>query len=197
MQGKTHHTAVIATLILALAATPLAADMMPGIPDSFFAIGPDIGWFWSDNLSGLAIGFDALKSFSLLTASFGMRHVFSRDDGYDFAGNKGLLSVYIEGTATLPLPLGIGFSYNWALGHSSGPGMHLYWSIPMPFSKEGYVSVFYRPTWIWLDGNAETCHQLGIAWRFSNVVDKMGDAKRPRGPYRPEEPQTNTAAPVQ
>lgn len=167
-------------LVFIMLAVPVQGDMMPYIPGNFKAIGPDLGWFWSDNLSGPAVGFDAVTSWYFFTGSLGMRHVCSRDDGPDFRGNSGLLSVYLEGTAALPFPLGIGVSYNWALERASGFGVHLYWSIPLPVSEHGYLTIFYRPSWIWLDGNPETAHQLGVGWRFSDVARLLQKPKWPR-----------------
>ncbi len=180
---------LVCVLVL-LSAVPMRADMMPYIPDNFKALGPDLGWFWSDNLSGPAIGFDAVTSLYFFTGSLGMRHVFSKNDGPDFRGNKGLLTVYLEGTVALPFPLGIGVSHNWALDNASGFGVHLYWSIPLPVSEHGYLTFFYRPSWIWLDGNPETAHQLGIGWRFSDVLTRMQKPKWPRH-WGDEQPQTN------
>jgi len=181
---------ILAAMACVFVVTQVQADMMPYIPDNFKAIGPDLGWFWSDNLSGPAIGVDAVTSLYFFTGSLGMRHVFSKNDGPDFRGNKGLLTVYLEGTVALPFPLGIGVSHNWALDNASGFGVHLYWSIPLPVSEHGYLTFFYRPSWIWLDGNPETAHQLGIGWRFSDVARRMQKPKWPRH-WGDEQPQTN------
>jgi hypothetical protein len=170
---------VCLAILLYLVCGPLRADMMPFVPDTFKAIGPDISWFWSDNLSGPSFGFDAVTTWYFFTGSLGMRHVLSRDDGPDFTGNQGLLSIYLEGTMTLPFPVGIGVSHNWALGQASGFGLHVYLSLPLPISDDGYLTIFYRPSWIWLDGNAETAHQLGVGWRFSDVGQKMRNPKWP------------------
>ena len=170
---------LLVTCLLVIAFLPAvgSADMMPNIPQSFTAIGPDLGWFWSDNLSGPALGFDAVISSYFLTGSAGMRYVASRDDGPDFNGNGGLLTMYTETTVMLPFPLGFGVSYNWAAGKASGPGLHLYWSLPLPLGDDGYLTIFYRPTWLWLNGNPETAHQLGIGWRFSDVGKQLRQPK--------------------
>ena len=171
-------TCLAACAILSVLVPTLArADMMPNIPRSFTAIGPDLGWFWSDNLSGPAVGFDAVVSSYFLTGSAGMRYVASRAGGPDFGGNDGLVTIYAETTVALPFPLGFGVSYNWAAGRTSGPGLHLYWSLPLPVSDDGYLTIFYRPTWIWLGGNAETAHQLGIGWRFSDLGKQLREPK--------------------
>lgn len=174
------------TLLLLLSLLPCgaAADMFPAIPDNFWAFGPSLGYTWSDNLSGWTVGFEAVQAFALFTCSTGVKYVFSDSDKSDFTGNEGLLTLYLEGTVSLPFPLGIGVSYNFALGDSNGPGLQLYYGVPLPISRKYYISLFWRPSWIWLDGNPETMHEFGIYFKRSNYGQKQQEAARRRYEWR-------------
>lgn len=177
---------LVSGLIMAgfLVTAPLGADMAPTIPDPFWAIGPSLSYCWSDNLEGPALGFDAVQSWAFFTYSGGMRYIFSRNDGNDFRGNNGLLTIFAEGTVCLPLPMGIGASYNWALNDSSGPGLHAYFSVPIPIPKVGYASIYFRPSWVWLNGNCEVINEWGIYFKFSNIWEAFDSAAKRRNAWR-------------
>ena len=178
------HIRTLVVLFLLPAGGLLRGDMGPSIPDSFWAFGPSLGYTWSDNLSGTTIGFEALQSWAVFTYSAGAKYVFSDNDRPDFRGNNGLFSIYIEGTVALPFPLGIGASYNFALGSGSGPGLQLYWGIPVPLGRKFYASLFWRPQWIWINGNPETLHEIGVYFKRSTPAQKMDEAARRRYRWR-------------
>lgn len=192
---------ILAVLLVCCAVLPLTADMGPSIPDSFWALGPWLSYSWSDNLSGWTVGFEALKSWAVFTYAAGAKYVFSDSDKSDFAGNHGLLTLYLEYTIALPFPIGIGVNWNFALGTAHGPGLQLYYGIPLPVGKKYYASLFWRASWIWLDGNPETMNEVGICIKRSNLADKMADAGKKRHQWRTryeeerrkqQQPQTNT-----
>ena len=162
----------------------VSGDMFPAIPETFWAFGPSLGYTWSDNLSGWTVGFEALKAYAVFTCAAGAKYIFSDDDKPDFSGNNGLLSIYMEGTIALPFPLGIGISYNFALGSGSGPGLQLYYGVPIPIGKKYYLSLFWRPSWIWINGNAETTHEIGIYWKRSSYYQRQQEASRRRYQWR-------------
>lgn len=175
---------ILAVCLVLTALAPLAADMGPSIPDNFWALGPWLGYTWSDNLSGWTVGFEALKSWAVFTYAAGAKYVASDNDKSDFSGNKGLLTFYIEGTVALPFPVGIGVNWNFALGDSAGPGLQLYYGIPLPLARKFYISLFWRASWIWLDGNPETMNEVGICIKRSNLADKLDTAANRRHQWR-------------
>jgi len=162
--------ALILILILVIPAAVMA-DMGPKLAGAYYGIGPSIGYSFSDNLGGFTLGFDAATSFMIASLSGGMRYIFSKDDGNDFRDNSGLLTVYGEATI---LNYGLGLSYNFALGSGeTGPGLHMAIYFSIPAQDTGYVSVFYRRSWIWLNGNAEGINELGLSFKFSDYWDQQ------------------------
>ncbi|MCK4907093.1 MAG: hypothetical protein KAS64_06060 [Spirochaetes bacterium] len=169
----------------------LSADAFFKVPESFYALGPSLSYSFSENLKGPTLSFEATKTWYFFSLSGGMRYIFSKDDGNDFRGNNGLISLYAEATAALPMPLGIGISYHFLVNGGSGFGLSAYYSLPIPIPKAGYISLFYRPSWVWLDGNCEVINEIGIYFKFSNLFEAWNKINR-RKPYMRTNQSANT-----
>lgn len=164
-------------LILISVSGLIRADAFIKLPSKYYGIGPGIGYSSSANLGGWTVSFDAATISYGLALSAGFRYTFT-ESANDFKGNKGLLALYSE--ITLPLFVGLGASYNFALGSDSGFGLHAVFHFPFPAGKANYLSFFYRPKWLWLGGKSEVINEFGFYLKFSNMYAENAEQARKR-----------------
>lgn len=140
--------------------------------DDYYGIGPSLGYSFSRDLGGPTVGFDAAWVYHQISWAMGVRYIWCRDSEAAFGPNSGLATVYAEVVTAISMavPIGGGISYNFLLGNRSGPGAHLFFFVPWGMRPTGYMLLFYRPGWVWLDRQAEVIHEVGLYFKFSNLL---------------------------
>ncbi len=163
---------LISLLLIAVSALCLHADAFPPIPDSFWGIGPSIGYTGNAEYGGFTLGAEATHSFLyIFSASAGYRYVFSRSDQ-----TPGLRSIHAEVAFALPVVIGFGVNYNWLRDLDKGIGLQAYFGMPIPLPAKFYMSVYYRPSWVRFSSGREIFHEWGLYVKFSNFIDKAEEA---------------------